>query len=74
MKIVQQDKEKHYEALGTLKPTDICWINSVLCMVISAPADEYDNIRVIKLGTGEIDYFNDRTSVELADCFLVVNV
>lgn len=41
--------------------------------MISAP-DEYDNVRVIKLGTGELDYFNDRTSVELADCFLVVNV
>ena len=38
MKIVKQEKEKHYEALGTLKPT------------------------------------NDRTSVELVDCFLVVNV
>lgn len=73
MKIVQQEKEKHYEALGTLKPTDVCWINSVLYMVISAP-DEYDNIRVIKLGTGELGYLNDRTSVELADCFLVVNV
>ena len=23
---------------------------------------------------GELGYFNDRTSVELADCFLVVNV
>lgn len=40
MKIVQQEKEKHYEALGT----------------------------------GELGYLNDRTSVELADCFLVVNV
>ena len=73
MKIVQQEKEKHYEALGALKPTDICWINSVLCMVISV-TDEYDNVRVIKLGTGELGYLNDRTSVELADCFLVVNV
>ena len=73
MKIVQQEKEKHYESLGALKPTDICWINSVLYMVISAP-DEYDNVRVIKLGTGELSYLNDRTSVELADCFLVVNV
>ena len=45
----------------------------MLYMVISAP-DDYDNVRVIKLGTGELDYFNDRTSVELADCFLVVNV
>lgn len=73
MKIVQKEKEKHYEILGTLKPTDVCWIDSVLYMVISAP-DEYDNIRVIKLGTGELGYLNDRTSVELADCFLVVNV
>lgn len=73
MKIVQQEKEKHYEILGTLKLTDICWINSVLYMVISAP-DENDNIRVIKLGTGELCYLSDRTSVELADCFLVVNV
>lgn len=73
MKIVQQEKEKHYEALGALKPTDVCWINSVLYMVISAP-DEYDNIRVIKLDTGELGYLNDRTNVELADCFLVVNV
>ena len=73
MKIVQQEKEKHYEILGTLKLTDICWINSVLYMVISAP-DENDNIRVIKLGTGELCYLSDRTSVEIADCFLVVNV
>lgn len=73
MKIVQQEKEKHYESLGALKPTDICWINSVLYMVINA-ADEYDNVKVIKLGTGELSYLNDRTSVELADCFLVVNV
>ena len=73
MKIVQQEKEKNYEALGALKPTDICWINSVLYMVISAP-DEYDNVRVIKLGTGELGYLNDRTNVELADCCLVVNV
>ena len=73
MKIVQQEKEKHYEILGTLKPTDVCWINSVLYMVISAP-DEYDNIRVIKLDTGELVCLNDRTSVELADCFLVVKV
>ena len=73
MKIVQQEKEKNYEALGALKPTDICWINCVLYMVISAP-DEYENVRLIKLGTGEIGYLNGRTSVELADCFLVVNV
>lgn len=73
MKIVQQEKEKHYEILGTLKPTDICWINSVLYMVISAP-DEYDNVIAIKLGTGELCYLSDRTSVELADCFMVVNV
>lgn len=72
MKIVQQEKEKCYEILGTLKPTDICWIDSVLYMVISA-TDEH-NIRVIKLGTGELGYFSDITSVELADCFLVVNV
>lgn len=37
MKIVQKEKEKHYEILGALKPTDVCWINSVLYMVISAP-------------------------------------
>lgn len=40
MKIVQQEKEKHYEILDT----------------------------------GELVCLNDRTSVELADCFLVVNV
>lgn len=73
MKIVQQEKEKHYEILGTLKPTDVCWIHDMLYMVIR-PADEFDNVMVITLGTGEIDYFNDRTDVELADCFMVVNV
>lgn len=72
MQISYQEKEKNLVALGTLHPTDVCYIHDVLYMVIRS--DSFDNIHVIKLGTGETDAFNDRTTVEPVEALLVVTV
>ena len=72
MQISYQEKEKNLVPLGTLVPTDVCYINGVLYMVIRA--DSFDNVHVIKLGTGETDAFNDRTAVEPVEALLVVTV
>lgn len=70
MQISYQEKEKNLVALGTLHPTDVCFIHDVIYMVIRS--DSFDNIHVIKLGTGETDCFNDRTLVEPVEAILVV--
>lgn len=70
MEITYQEKEKNLVALGTLHPTDVCFIQDVLYMVIRS--DSFDNIHVIKLGTGETDCFNDRTPAEPVEAILVV--
>lgn len=72
MQISYQEKEKNLVPLGTLVPTDVCYINEVLYMVIRA--DSFDNVHVIKLGTGETDILNDRTAVEPVEALLVVTV
>lgn len=72
MQISYQEKEKNMVSLGTLVPTDVCYINEVLYMVIRT--DSFDNVHVIKLGTGEMDIFNDRTLVEPLEALLVVTV
>lgn len=48
MQISYQEKEKNIVPLGTLVPTDVCYINDVLYMVIRV--DSFDNVHVIKLG------------------------
>lgn len=72
MQISYQEKEKNLIPLGTLVPTDVCYINDVLYMVIRA--DSFDNVHVIKLGTGETDILNDKTVVEPVEALLVVTV
>lgn len=72
MQISYQEKEKNMVPLGTLVPTDVCYINEVLYMVIRT--DSFDNVHVIKLETGEMDIFNDRTLVEPLEALLVVTV
>ena len=70
MQISYQEKEKNLVPLGTLVPTDVCYINDVLYMVIWA--DSFDNVHVIKPGTGEMDIFNDRTLAEPVEAALIV--
>ena len=70
MQISYQEKENNLVPLGTLVPTDVCYINDVLYMVIRA--DSFDNVHVIKLGTGEMDIFNDRTLAEPVEAALIV--
>lgn len=72
MQISYQEKEKNLVPLGTLVPTDVCYINEVLYMVIRA--DSFDNVHVIKLETGETNILNDSTAVEPVEALLVVTV
>lgn len=71
MKIVHQEKEKRSEFLRNLKPTDVCYINDQLYMVVRFFVPH--TVEVLQLSTGICDYYEDDRSVEPADTTLVVH-
>ena len=72
MKIIQREKEHSITLLGSLSPTDVCWIDGILYMVIKPSTPS--SVMVFKLRSGEVNYFANDLHVEPADCALVVNV
>lgn len=73
MYIVYQEKENRSDFIRNLKPTDVCYINNQLHMVVM-PADRHYNSMVVNLETGKVKYFNCNIIVQLAACIIAVNV
>lgn len=73
MNIVYQEKENRSDFIRNLKPTDVCYINNQLYMVVM-PADKYYNSMVVNLETGKVKYFNCNIIVQLAACIIALNV
>ena len=62
MNIVYQEKENRSDFIRNLKPTDVCYINNQLYMVVM-PADRFYNSMVVNLETGKVKYFNCNINV-----------
>lgn len=62
MKIVYQEKQKRSDFIKNLKPTDVCYINNQLYMVVRHFVPH--TVEVLQLGTGICDYCEDNKSVE----------
>lgn len=73
MNIVYREKENRSDFIRNLKPTDVCYINNQLYMVVM-PSDKYYNSMVVNLETGKVKYFNCHIIVQLASCIIAVNV
>lgn len=70
MKIVHQEKEKRSDFIRNLKPTDVCYINGQLCMIVRHFVPH--TVEVLQLSTGICDYCEDSQSVEPVDTALVI--
>lgn len=71
MKIVHQEKQKRTEFIRNLKPTDVCYINDQLYMIVRFFVPH--TVEVLQLSTGICDYCEDDRPVEPADTTLVVH-
>ena len=70
MKIVHKEKQKRTELIRNLKPTDVCYINDQLYMIVRFLSPH--TVEVLQLCTGICDYCEDNRQVEPADTALVV--
>lgn len=70
MKVVHQEKEKRSDFIRNLKPTDVCFINDQLYMIVRHFVPH--TVEVLQLSTGICEYFQDSQSVEPVDTTLVI--
>lgn len=71
MKIIHQEKQKSSDLIRNLKPTDVCYINNSLYMVVKLVVPH--KMEVLQLSTGMCDYCYDNTSVVPVDATLVIH-
>jgi hypothetical protein len=70
MKIVYQEKERRSDFIRNLKPTDVCYINNTLYMIVRRVIP--NKMEVIQLCTGICEYLDDSISVEPVDTAVVL--
>lgn len=70
MEIIYQGMQKSSDFIRNLKPTDVCYINNSLYMVVRPVVPH--KMEVLQLRTGMCDYCDDSMSVEPVDTTLVI--
>ena len=71
MEIIHQEKQKRSDFIRNLKPTDVCYINNSLYMVVRPVVPH--KTEVLQLRTGMCDYCDDNMSVEPVDTTLIIH-
>ena len=70
MEIIHQEKQKRSDFIRNLKPTDVCYINNSLYMVVRPVVPH--KMEVLQLRTGMCDYCDGNMSVEPVEAALMV--
>lgn len=70
MKIIYQEKQRRTDFIKNLKPTDVCYINNHLYMVVRHFVPH--TVEVLQLSTGICDYCEDNKAVEPVEAVLAL--